>query len=197
MSILLAMIRVGFMIGSRSAANWTVCSKSQFWKGFSSSPDFLKAWATWGRLAFMPDRLFAKASSSDEDDASRMMSCLLWLMISAIHISISISMSMTSCTGLPLPGWVMLPSASTEPDASTTWMRASACPMTERNLLPSPLPTQASLISPGTSRILTGAYRQPSMQAEFNGLSLTPSSLQTQTSQTYAVPIFGSFVVKG
>jgi hypothetical protein len=30
---------------------------------------------------------------------------------------------------------------------------------------------------------------------EFSGLSFTPSSLQTQASLTYAVPMFGSFVV--
>jgi hypothetical protein len=35
------------------------------------------------------------------------------------------------------------------------------------------------------------------MHVEFNGLSFTPSSLQTQMSQAYAVPMFGSFVVKG
>jgi hypothetical protein len=35
------------------------------------------------------------------------------------------------------------------------------------------------------------------MHVEFNGLSFTSSSLQTQMSQTYAVPMFGSFVVNG
>ena len=33
------------------------------------------------------------------------------------------------------------------------------------------------------------------MHVEFNGLSFTPNSLQTQASETYAVPMFGAFVV--
>jgi hypothetical protein len=45
--------------------------------------------------------------------------------------------------------------------------------------------------------IFTGTYRQPSMQVEFCGSSFTPYSLHTQMSQTYAVPMFGFFVVKG
>jgi hypothetical protein len=44
---------------------------------------------------------------------------------------------------------------------------------------------------------LIGTYRQPSIQVEFNGLSFTFSSLQTQMSQAYAVPMLGFFVVKG
>jgi len=35
------------------------------------------------------------------------------------------------------------------------------------------------------------------MHAEFNGLSFNPISLQTHTSQTYAVPTLGFFVVNG
>ena len=35
------------------------------------------------------------------------------------------------------------------------------------------------------------------MHVEFSGLSFTPNSLQTHVSQTYAVPMFGSFVVNG
>lgn len=106
-------------------------------------------------------------------------------------------MSTASATGLPLPGWVILPSASIEPEASTTWISASACPMAERNWLPSPRPIQASLTNPGISTSFIGTYRQPSIHAEFNGLSFTPISLQTQMSQTYAVPTLGLFVVKG
>ena len=45
--------------------------------------------------------------------------------------------------------------------------------------------------------ILTGTYRHPSKQVEFCGLSFKPNSLQTQISETYAIPMFGSFVVKG
>ena len=106
-------------------------------------------------------------------------------------------MSIASDTGLPLPGWVILPSTSIEPEVSTTWISASACPMAERNWFPSPRPFQASLTNPGTSTSFMGIYRQPSMHAEFNGLSFNPNSLQTHMSQTYAVPMLGFFVVNG
>src|SRR6266852_703404 len=83
------------------------------------------------------------------------------------------------------------------PEASTTWRRVSACATTFRNWVPSPLPFHAPLISPGRSSTSTGMNRQPSTHVELRGLSLSPSSLQTQSVCTWPVATLGFFVVNG
>lgn len=118
-------------------------------------------------LAFIPETILVMASVRDEVDSSRIIASLLFSIICAIHISISFSMSRASWRGFPVPGVVILPSASIEPEASTTWIRASACPIILRNWFPSPRPVHASFINPGMSMSFIGTYRQPSMHAEF------------------------------
>ena len=113
------------------------------------------------------------------------------------HSISSSSMSYASRIGFPIPGFVIFPSSSTLPDASTTCSKASACDTTLRNCVPRPLPAHAPLIRPGRSRMSTGMNRQPSRHDEFTGLSVNPSSRQTQSVWTRPVPRFGFFVVKG
>ncbi len=76
-------------------------------------------------------------------------------------------------------------------------MRASAWEATLRNWVPKPFPSHDPLMRPGRSISCTGMKREPSMQVELRGLSLTPSSLHTQIVLALAWPTFGFLVVKG
>ena len=96
-----------------------------------------------------------------------------------------------------MPGLVSFPSASTLAEASAMCMRASAWEATLRNCDPNPFPSQEPLIRPGRSISWIGMKREPSMQVEFRGLSLTPSSLHTQIVFAFAWPMLGFLVVKG
>ena len=67
--------------------------------------------------------------------------------------------SMSTLGSYPL---VFFPSASVVPDTSTTWMSASACLRSSRNLFPSPLPSCAPGTRPATSSSSIGTDRLPS-----------------------------------
>lgn len=59
---------------------------------------------------------------------------------------------------------VALPSASVVPLTSTTWISASACRKSSKNLFPSPRPWCAPGTSPATSSNSIGTDRRPSWQ---------------------------------
>ena len=100
-------------------------------------------------------------------------------MIPKSQRSTSFSTISTSFIGSWLPGVVFCPSRSVDPDASTTWMMASACMMSSRNWFPSPRPLDAPETSPATSISFTGMSLMPFAQTEFFGLSTTPISSWT------------------
>ena len=54
---------------------------------------------------------------------------------------------------------IYVPSASVVPETSTTWIKASACLKSSKNLLPSPFPSWAPGTSPATSRSSIGTRR--------------------------------------
>ena len=119
------------------------------------------------------------------------------LSISAIQWSISPLRKVTSSRGSFSPGFPGFPSMSVLPLTSMTLISASACLRSSRNLLPSPLPCQASGTSPATSSSSTGIMRTPSTHPELWGVQVTPSSLQGQGDLTYPTPLLASMVVKG
>ena len=118
-------------------------------------------------------------------------------MIPNIHRSNSCSTMAMSPTGSCVPGGTFLPSRSVDPEASTTWMRASACLTSSRNWFPRPFPFEAPSTRPATSTIFTGMSLVPFTHAEFLGLSVTPISLQTHWVLMWATPTLGWMVVNG
>ena len=89
-------------------------------------------------------------------------------------------------------GW---PWISVEPEASTTWINASACIASVKNWLPRPLPSFAPGTNPATSINFTAMKRVPLTHELFP--HLFSRFLHAQSTFTWATPTLGSIVVKG
>ncbi len=96
--------------------------------------------------------------------------------IEAYHLLSSFSSILTSAIGSPLPS---RPSMSVVAEMSTIWMNMSACLKSSRNLLPSPLPSEAPFTNPATSIISTGTNLVSPVQNPVLGLHFVLSSLHS------------------
>ena len=100
-------------------------------------------------------------------------------MIDSSQRSNSSSTNWISNAGSPVPLELVYRCYLSEPEASMTCMRTSACLASSRNLLPSPLPACAPGTRPATSTSRQWMNLLPSMHTEWTGLSYTKLSTDT------------------